>query len=219
LRQGRQLIVSPAESPFTERFAKAFAYTVELHGDQIRKSKNGERVIPYVAHLMSVAALVLEHGGDEDEAIAALLHDGPEDRGGRETLAVIRRDFGERVAAIVIGCSDTLELVKPEWKQRKQDYIEHLSANRNDSVFLVSLADKVHNLRSILEDYRRIGDALWERFTGNREGTLWYYKALLDIYEDEAPPRCAELIKEMRRIYDQVLAEAPGSVSTKPTVG
>ncbi|MEE8367385.1 MAG: HD domain-containing protein [Thermoanaerobaculia bacterium] len=196
------------KTPFTNRFAEAFAYAIELHGDQTRKHKKGERPIPYVAHLMSVAALVLEHGGDEKEAIAALLHDGPEDRGGQETLETIERKFGSAVARIVLGCSDTLEAKKPEWRKRKEDYIEHLKSNKNSSIFLVSLADKVHNLRSILEDYRHIGDDLWERFTGNRAGTLWYYGALLEIYEHKAPKKCAGLIAEMRRIYRQILTEA-----------
>ena len=112
------------------------------------------------------------------------------------------------VAKIVLGCSDTLEAKKPEWRKRKEDYLEHLKSNKNSSIFLVSLADKVHNLRSILEDYRHIGDDLWERFTGNRAGTLWYYGALLEIYEHKAPKRCAGLIAEMRRIYRQILTEA-----------
>jgi (p)ppGpp synthase/HD superfamily hydrolase len=151
-----------------------------------------EAAIPYLAHLMSVAALVLEHGGDEDEAIAALLHDGPEDQGGRETLDRIRERFGDRVAEIVEGCSDTFEHPKPKWKPR--------------SVFLVSLADKVHNLRSIHADHRRIGGKVWERFSGRRKGTLWYYKKLLKIYREEAPPRCKPLVKEMQRTLLQVKA-------------
>lgn len=202
------MIKKTTKSPFTDQFAEAFAYAVELHGDQARKHQKGEPTIPYITHLMSVAALVLENGGDEKEAIAALLHDGPEDRGGQETLETIERKFGSTVAKIVLGCSDTLEAKKPEWRKRKEDYLEHLEANQNSSIFLVSLADKVHNLRSILADHRRIGEDLWGRFTGNRAGTLWYYGALLEIYEHKAPERCAGLIAEMRRIYQQILKQA-----------
>ncbi len=188
----------------SDRFAQAFSLALNLHGDQIRKGSD----IPYVAHLMSVAALVLEQGGNEDEAIAALLHDGPEDQGGQETLEEIRRRFGHRVADIVEGCSDTFEKPKPAWRARKERYLDHLRQTDSQSVFLVSVADKVHNLRSILEDYRRLGDRLWGRFTGKKEGTLWYYAELLGSYQQNAPPRCAQLIMEMERIYREVAATA-----------
>jgi (p)ppGpp synthase/HD superfamily hydrolase len=198
-----------AGSTLTPRFAEAFALALGLHGGQMRKQaeeETEEAAIPYLAHLMSVAALVLEHGGDEDEAIAALLHDGPEDQGGRATLERIRERFGDRVAEIVEGCSDTFEHPKPKWKPRKRKYLEHLSQGASDSVFLVSLADKVHNLRSILADQRRIGGKVWERFSGRRKGTLWYYRKLLKIYREEAPPRCKPLVKEMQRTLLQVRA-------------
>jgi GTP pyrophosphokinase len=137
--------------------------------------------VPYVAHVLSVAALVLEAGGDEDQAIAALLHDVVEDCGGAPVLEEIRHEFGERVARIVDGCTDTDEEPKPPWRERKERYLRHLQQGGED-VRLVSLADKLHNVRSIVLDYRALGEKVWERFTGGREGTLWYYRALLNIY-------------------------------------
>ncbi len=195
--------MTPDQPALGDRFAEAFALALRLHRGQERKRAEDEQDgpgIPYMAHLMSVAALVLENGGTEDEAIAGLLHDGPEDQGGHETLDDIRRQFGHRVANIVEACSDTFETPKPRWRQRKELYLDHLRKTTSPSVFLVSVADKVHNLRSILEDYRRIGDQLWERFTGKRAGTLWYYRELLKVYQEKAPARCADLVDEMERI-------------------
>ncbi len=198
------------DSLFTPKLAEAFAYAVQLHGTQVRKQAKEEVEqpgIPYMAHLMAVAALVLENGGDEDEAIAALLHDGPEDQGGQRTLDRIRSEFGDGVADIVAGCSDTLvedRSKKPEWKARKKAYLRHLEKTESESVFLISVADKVHNLHSILADYRRIGEELWARFTGKRKGTLWYYRKLLKIYRKKAPPRCTELVAEMERTYREL---------------
>jgi len=200
-------------APLSSRLAEAFSLALELHRDQTRKRAGNEDDgpgIPYLAHLLAVTALVLEHGGDEDEAIAALLHDGPEDQGGQETLDEIRRRFGDRVADIVAACSDTLAADrkdKPPWRARKERYLTHLGETTSSSVFLVSAADKVHNLRSILEDYRRIGEPLWERFTGRRDGTLWYYEQLLDIFEEKAPPRCAEVVEELGGTHRALLAE------------
>ncbi len=194
-----------------DRFCTAFALAFRLHRGQDRKRAEDEQDgpgIPYLAHLMSVAALVLEHGGDEDEAIAGLLHDGPEDQGGQQTLDDIRRQFGHRVADVVEACSDTFETPKPNWRSRKERYLDHLRKTTSPSVFLVSMADKVHNLRSILEDYRHIGDRLWERFTGRRDGTLWYYGELLKVYQQEAPVRCADLVEELERIYRELYAAA-----------
>ncbi len=199
--------MSPDTPVLGNRFAAAFSVAFRLHRGQDRKRAEDEQDsprIPYVAHLMSVAALVLEHGGDEDEAIAGLLHDGPEDQGGQETLDDIRRQFGPRVADIVEACSDTFETPKPEWRSRKERYLDHLRKTASPSVFLVSMADKVHNLRSVLEDYRRIGDRLWERFTGKRDGTLWYYGELLKVYRNKAPARCAGLVEELERIYREL---------------
>src|SRR5262249_45064046 len=134
--------------------------------------------IPYISHLMAVAALALEYGGREDEAIAALLHDAVEDQGGAETREEILRVFGPRITAIVDGCTDTAEWPKPPGRDRKQAYIKHLRAAPR-SVRLVSACDKLHNARSLAKDYRECGEALWDRFSGGREGTLWYYRAIV----------------------------------------
>jgi len=172
----------PAAQPLTPRFTQALEYAAQLHREQFRKGTT----IPYIAHLLSVAALVLEAGGTEDQAIAALLHDGPEDQGGDATLQVIRERFGEPVARMVAACSDTYEVPKPEWRPRKEKYLAHLAGVDADAL-LVSMADKLHNVRSIAADYHVIGDAVWSRFAGARDGTLWYYRALVEAYRQRAP--------------------------------
>ncbi len=156
--------------------------------------------VPYVAHLLGVAALVLEDGGDEDQAIAALLHDAPEDQGGREILDEIRRRFGERVARIVDGCTDTYQSPKPPWRQRKEAYLSHLQ-DAPAEVLRVSLADKLHNARSILNDLYRSGDAVWERFTGGKEGTLWYYRSLVQTF---LPMNTSPLATELDWIVSRI---------------
>ncbi len=161
----------------TSRFDQAFDYACELHAGQYRKGTS----IPYISHLMSVSALVLEHGGDEDEAIAGLLHDAIEDQGGDKTRQEIRRRFGDRVTDIVDGCTDAETDPKPAWKERKVAYIAHI-ADASASVRLVSNADKLHNARSILSDYRLVGDEVWKRFTASREETLWYYRSLVSAF-------------------------------------
>ena len=164
----------------SERFDRAFRLASDLHRTQTRKGCG----VPYISHLMSVAALVIEHGGDEDQAIAALLHDAVEDQGGLPTLERIRNEFGERVAGIVRECSDSDGGEnKPAWKDRKAFYVAHI-ATKSDDALLVTLADKVHNARSILSDHIRIGELLWQRFTGNRDGTLWYYRSLGDCIRE-----------------------------------
>jgi (p)ppGpp synthase/HD superfamily hydrolase len=137
---------------------------------------------------MGVAALVLEAGGDEDLAIGALLHDVVEDCGGAPVLKEIRRRFGARVAKIVDGCTDTDVSPKPPWRPRKEKYIERLRKENADTR-LVSAADKLNNVRSILADYRAIGESVWERFNGGRDGTLWYYRALRDEFSRTPPNR------------------------------
>jgi (p)ppGpp synthase/HD superfamily hydrolase len=161
----------------TPRFASALAYAFEVHDGQSRKGTE----IPYISHLLGVTAIALEHGATEDEAIGALLHDAAEDAGGAPVIEAIRARFGPAVADIVAGNSDTFESPKPSWRRRKEAYIAHLE-DASTSVLLVSAADKLHNVRSIASDYRQIGDAVWLRFTGGREGTLWYYRALSDSF-------------------------------------
>jgi (p)ppGpp synthase/HD superfamily hydrolase len=153
-----------------ERFVVAVGEAVRLHAHQARKSTD----VPYISHLLAVAGLVLEYGGDEDQAIAALLHDAPEDQGGTRVLALIRARFGHRVAAIVEGCSDTFEKPKPPWRPRKEAFLARL-AHLEPDVWLVVLADKVHNARKIVDDLRVSGPATLDRFNGGRDGTLWYY--------------------------------------------
>jgi len=161
----------------TPQFSSALAYAVTVHSGQVRKGTD----IPYVSHLLGVAAIALEHGATEDEAMGALLHDAPEDAGGAPILDEIHKRFGPAVSDIVAGCSDTFETPKPPWRHRKEAYIAHLEG-ASPSVLLVSAADKLHNVRSITSDYREIGEALWARFTGGREGTLWYYRSLADSF-------------------------------------
>ncbi len=159
------------------RFERALVLANRLHARQKRKRTE----VPYIAHLMTVAGLVLEAGGDEDMAIAALLHDAVEDQGGKPTLRMIGQQFGKRVADIVAGCTDSDTIPKPPWRERKERYIAHLR-HASPEVRLVSAADKLHNARCVLGDYRRLGEALWPRFSGRRDGTLWYYRALVDTF-------------------------------------
>jgi (p)ppGpp synthase/HD superfamily hydrolase len=161
----------------SDRFSDALAYAANLHREQVRKA-NGT---PYIAHLLAVTSLVLEAGGDEDQAIAALLHDAVEDQGGKQRLEEIHILYGKRVARIVEGCTDSFETPKLDWRLRKESYLKHLP-DAGDDVLLVSLADKLHNARSIVRDLRGQGDDVWSKFKGGRNGTLWYYRSLADIY-------------------------------------
>jgi len=170
--------------PLGARFLRAFRFAAEKHAGQTRKAST----IPYIAHLMGVASLVLEYGGDEDMAIAALLHDVVEDCGGAPMLKEVRRRFGTRVAAMVDGCTDSYDNPKPQWRERKESYIQHLRS-ADAATRLVSAADKLNNVRSILSDRREVGEAVWERFKGGREGTLWYYRSLLEEFARGKPSR------------------------------
>jgi len=183
----------------SDRFKEAMIYAFQIHQMQARKGSN----IPYISHLLAVAALVLEDGGDEDEAIAALLHDAAEDQGGLKTLEEIRLRFGEHVAGIVDGCTDTYEDPKPAWQERKNAYLERL-LTASPSVLRVSTADKLHNARSLLFDLRRFGeDKTWVRFNGGKEGTLWYYRRLLDVYQEVAN---TPMVEELRLVVQQIEA-------------
>ena len=166
------------------RFRKAFQFAAGKHAGQTRKAST----IPYVAHLMGVASLVLEAGGDEDLAIAALLHDVVEDCGGAPMLKEVRRRFGRRVANVVEGSTDADTSPKPPWRERKQEYLRHLAVADGDTRLVVA-ADKLNNVRSILSDYREIGESVWTRFNGGREGTLWYYRSLRDEFLRHPPNR------------------------------
>jgi len=181
----------------TSRFEAALVYATIAHADQTRKGTD----IPYVCHLLTVAAIVLEHGGDEDEAIAALLHDVVEDAGGRPRLDDVREKFGSRVAEIVEGCTDAEVSPKPPWRKRKEDYLDHLRAETNKSTVLVSASDKLANVRTILSDYREISEMLWARFNGGREGTLWYYRALADTIATKVT---SPLARELTRAVSEL---------------
>jgi (p)ppGpp synthase/HD superfamily hydrolase len=182
------------------RFAEALSYVAALHARQRRKV-SGE---PYVSHLLAVAAIVMEYGGNEDEAIAALLHDAVEDQGGAATLEEIRGRFGSTVAEIVDGCTDAAESPKPPWRERKESHIARL---RDDSasVRLVVAADKLHNVLSLRREYRRRGESLWAFFHGGREGTLWYYRAVADVLKQAAAtPIVAELDRAVEELHSLV---------------
>jgi (p)ppGpp synthase/HD superfamily hydrolase len=191
----------------TERFDEALAYASAAHRTQPRKGTD----IPYVSHLLGVCSLALEAGADEDQAIAALLHDAVEDQGGADRLTDIRKRFGDRVAKIVADCTDSWTEPKPEWRQRKEAYLESLSHKSPDSL-LVSLADKTHNASAINADLAVHGDELWSRFTGGREGSLWYYDSLARAFEERLPGPAAirfrELVDEMH-----ALASRPSNLS------
>lgn len=163
----------------SSRFSHALSFAFELHRDQFRKGNQK----PYIAHLLAVAALIIESGGSEDEAIAGLLHDAPEDQGGLDTLEQIRSQFGDQVAAIVDGCTDTYITPKPSWRERKETYLRHLPG-ASVQVRRVSLADKLNNSMSILRDYNVFGEEIWDRFSGGKEGTLWYYRSLVRIFRE-----------------------------------
>jgi (p)ppGpp synthase/HD superfamily hydrolase len=182
----------------TERFFEAGALANELHGGRRRI---GTR-IPYAAHLLIVAGLVLEDGGDETQAIAALLHDAVEDAGGRPVLDRIRAGFGDEVARIVEACSDNLGDGSGSWRARKEAYVNHLPEVDDDAILRVVLADKVHNARSIVRDYRAEGQALWDRFTNKTiDDQLWYYRSLLEFFSERRP---GPLVEDLRRALDEL---------------
>ena len=186
-------------STLSPAFSDAVELARELHAGQVRKGTE----VPYLSHLLGVASIVLEAGGDETEAIAALLHDAAEDAGGRATLERIRARFGDEVAAIVEACSDSLSEDKEPWPERKRRYLAHLDEpGLPDGALIVSLADKLHNARAIVFDLREHGDALWERFrTGSGPDQLWYYRALTEVFARRRPGRLAD---ELARTVDEM---------------
>jgi (p)ppGpp synthase/HD superfamily hydrolase len=189
-------MTSQTTSPrLTPKFTEAMGYAAEKHATQTRKAGD----IPYLGHLLSVAGYVIEAGGTETEAIAALLHDAAEDQGGEPTLAEIRQKFGADVASIVAECSDTFETPKPPWRERKENYVNHLSG-ASDSATLVSLADKLHNAHAILRDFRANGDELWQRFSvKDPQDHLWYYRSLLEVYAQRVDNW---MVDELRGVID-----------------
>ena len=180
--------------PLSSRFTDALALAAELHSEQTRKATG----VPYVSHLLGVASLVLEYGGDEDAAIAGLLHDAVEDQGGRPTLDLIRDRFGERVAGMVEALSDHIDPPKPKWKVRKDAYIAHVR-EAEPAVRLISACDSLHNVRGFTADFRRLGPDLWKTFTGGSQGLVWYYRSLAAVYADLGP---ADVAAELTRALD-----------------
>jgi len=179
-------------STLTSRFDEAFQYAHELHASQTRKGTP----VPYVSHLMGVSSIVLDDGGNEDEAIAALLHDAPEDQGGRARLQEIRDRFGDAVARIVEDCTDSWSTPKAPWLERKRRYIEHARTLPASSL-RVSAADKVHNAYAILRDLRNTGERAWARFNASPDDVLAYYQSLVRAYRDAGGGR---LVDELERI-------------------
>ncbi len=182
----------------SERFTEALTFATQLHANQTRKGSG----VPYIAHLIGVASIALEYGANEDEAIAALLHDAIEDQGGAATREEIRRRFGDTVTEIVDGCTDSDTIPKPPWRERKEAYISHIPT-ASSSVCLVSAADKLYNVSSILKDYRQFGDNVWQRFQGGKEGSLWYYRALVDAFRAHGS---TPLIDELDRVVSELEA-------------
>jgi (p)ppGpp synthase/HD superfamily hydrolase len=180
----------------TERFEAALVYAHQLHRHQTRKVNH----TPYIAHLLSVTALVLEDGGNEDEAIAALLHDAVEDQGGKATREEIKQRFGETVVTIVDGCTESDTIPKPPWRDRKQRYLEQLRQG-SPSVRRVALADKLHNARTILFDYQQHGENVWSAFSAGKEGVLWFYHSLLQIY---LPRESSPMVEELRQVVEEI---------------
>src|SRR6201981_3358497 len=180
----------------SRQFEKALIYATRIHGGQLRKKTR----IPYIAHILGVAAIAMEYGGSETEAIAALLHDAVEDCGGAKRLRDIERKFGKKVARIVEGCTDTDQTPKPPWLERKKAYVVHVR-HAPMSTKLVSASDKLHNVRAILMDYRKEGERLWSRFNGGKQGALWYYRALVNAFSGK---RIRPLVQELDRALTQL---------------
>jgi len=182
------------------RFDLALQLALGLHRKQVRKGT----AIPYIVHLMAVCSLVLEAGGDEDQAIAALLHDAVEDQGGLATLETIRHLFGDRVATAVESCSDSVvsdPASKPPWRERKEKYLAHLQHATEDAG-LVAAADKLHNVRAVVKDFRELGDRVWSRFNAAKQDELWYYTALAETLP---PTRISQpLLEELTRVVEEL---------------
>lgn len=190
--------------PLSPRFRDAVTRTLFLHRRQKRKKTKQERErgdveVPYAAHLFSVSALAMEHGANEDEAIAALLHDAAEDQGGEELLAELEDVYGQNVAQIIRGCSDSLAAPGEEkdgWRTRKDRFIKFVREEADPSVLLVVACDKIHNARSVVTDLERFGSGIFERFSSGQEGALWYYRAIHDALRS----RSADMRTDLQRL-------------------
>jgi (p)ppGpp synthase/HD superfamily hydrolase len=196
LKISRLIIRTLEDFVLTKRFEEAMGYAFELHQGQYRRGTK----IPYIAHLLAVTGLVIEDGGDEDLAIAALLHDAVEDQGGQPILEKIKQRYGKRVASIVAGCTDSFSSPKPSWRHRKEGYLQHLEVAPVE-IKRVSLADKIHNARSILFDLRSSGAEIWKRFNGGKSGTIWYYRSLVDVFQED---KFSPMVDELERIVEEI---------------
>ena len=194
------------------RLQRAFRYAAKWHDGQARKGT----IVPYLSHLMAVTSLVLEAGGDEEMAIAALLHDVVEDCGGMPRLREIRRMFGKRVAHIVEGCTDSFTEPKAEWIERKKNYLREVK-HADRETRLVSASDKLHNVRTILADYRQDGEKIWKRFSGKHEGTLWYYRALSEEYRRKPNRITRELEIAVAQLEREVERNRQGGEGAGPS--
>ncbi|MGE0353258.1 MAG: HD domain-containing protein [Gemmatimonadales bacterium] len=198
----------------SSRFEEALVYASQLHATQVRKGTSGT---PYVAHLLGVASLVLEDGGDEDQAIAALLHDAVEDfPEDGQTRKDIGDRFGERVQRIVLACTDSdpdapTGAAKESWRSRKERYLRHLE-HQPAEVLRVSVADKLYNATMILNEFRRIGPLVWNRFTAGRANQLWYYRSLVDVFRraPSAPPQLVEQLDRMVSALERLDGKTEG---------
>jgi GTP pyrophosphokinase len=183
----------------SSQFEQALIYAANAHATQVRKGT----ATPYMAHLLGVCSIALEYGANETEAIAALLHDAVEDQGGLGRLEDIRSRFGNDVAEIVMGCTDSFQTPKPPWEERKRAYLAHLPS-ASGSILLISASDKLYNAQATLRDLYRVGNEIWKRFNVPREKTLWYYRALVNIYLQVGPARLNDelgrVVAEMERV-------------------
>jgi len=178
------------------QFERALTYATRIHGGRLRKKTR----IPYIAHILGVAAIAMEYGANETEAIGALLHDAVEDCGGAKRLRDIERKFGKQVAKIVEGCTDTDQAPKPPWVERKKVYVAHVR-HAPTPTKLVSASDKLHNVRAILMEYRKEGKRVWSRFNRGKEGALWYYRALVNAFSGK---RIEPLVRELDRTVTEL---------------
>jgi (p)ppGpp synthase/HD superfamily hydrolase len=199
--------LNPSKPLLGARFYRALGYAARLHSTQLRKGTTR----PYVAHLLGVASIVLSNGGNEDDAIAALLHDAVEDQGGKPQLQRIRKMFGARVAEIVDGCTDADTVPKPPWRERKEKYLHHL-LTADSSVRLISAADKIYNAQETLMDARAVGDDVWKRFHATKEETLWYYREVVNILKRRGPRALAE---ELERVVEQLASAAQSNHASR----
>ena len=182
---------------YSSRIVDAFAFAHEIHAEHTRKGSG----VPYITHVMAVAAIVGEHGGDEDMFIAALLHDAVEDGDGYKTLAEVHNRFGKRASDMVEACSDAFEKPKPKWRVRKEKFIESIRT-ASPEVRLIVAADKLHNICATIGDYSVLGESVWERFTGRRDGTLWYYAAISEaLAEGWEHPLVDDLIATVEELH------------------